>query len=434
MEGIDLCFWILFGLNFILYGATCLMIIKRKAYTSISIRSPVLLLMAILGNFFINQIIILFRLFDINTISAFYFFFRVMMMVSLILRYERILKCNYIHKNNEREDEKYFSEKRYLFQEKYYFKILAIFLIILAIVLIILYFVDIDTIEVFFRFNLIYDFGDIDETIHDITYKLNLIVWICWNFIEHGILIFYLSRVLFKHIKEKIKLEIVLSFIIWYIYCFICSAFSLYSKQDSIDKESNLNLILTMLSIIVLYALLFLNGIFPVVLSYFYRTSISYHFNPKLMSNLYLFLTNEECYDTFYEYLKKKNDIKGLFYLKLYTHIMKYKLNFSVNIDDKSEASKDLNEIYNLYFANENYSGNFIDKPIVLKIRKDYDGLENNIIPEIFDQALQYAFLELCKIFDIFHKSNEFSELYSKIKEYSYIHCKMCNTGLINQI
>ena len=74
MEGIDLCFWILFGLNFILYGATCLMIIKRKAYTSISIRSPVLLLMAILGNFFINQIIILFRLFDINTISAFYFF------------------------------------------------------------------------------------------------------------------------------------------------------------------------------------------------------------------------------------------------------------------------------------------------------------------------------------------------------------------------
>jgi hypothetical protein len=307
-------------------------------------------------------------------------------------------------------------------------------LIILAIVLIILYFVDIDTIEVFFRFNLIYDFGDIDETIHDITYKLNLIVWICWNFIEHGILIFYLPRVLFKHIKEKIKLEIVLTFIIWYIYCFICSAFSLYSKQDSIDKESNLNLILTMLSIIVLYALLFLNGIFPVVLSYFYRTSISYHFNPKLMSNLYLFLTNEECYDTFYEYLKKKNDIKGLFYLKLYTHIMKYKLNFSANIDDKSEASKDLNEIYDLYFNNENYSGNFIDKPIVLKIRKDYDGLENNIIPEIFDQALQYAFLELCKIFDIFHKSNEFSELYSKIKEYSYIHCKMCNTGLINQI
>ena len=152
------------------------------------------------------------------------------------------------------------------------------------------------------------------------------------------------------------------------------------------------------------------------------------------MGNLYLFLTNEDCYDTFYEYLKKENDLKGLFYLKLYTHIMKYKLNFAVNIDDKTEALHDLHEIYFAYFANDNYSGHFIETPIVLKIRKEYEGLQNRIVPEIFDQALQFAYNALGDIFEKFHGKIEYSELYSKLKEYSYIHCKMCNTGLINQI
>ena len=79
-----------------------------------------------------------------------------------------------------------------------------------------------------------------------------------------------------------------------------------------------------------------------------------------------------------------------------------------------------------------------IIKPIVIVFTKlflhpKYEGLENRILPEIFDQALQNVFSELGKIFDEFHNKNEYSELYYKIKEYSYIHCKMCNTGLINQ-
>ena len=434
MEEITICWWILFSINFALFGVTCVLIIKRKIYTSISMRSPTLSIMSILGNFFLIQIIILYQIFDINKISAFYFFFRVMMFVSLIFRYERILKCCNIYKNSEREDEKYFSKKRYLYQEKYYFKILLICLIVIALVILILYFINAKNVEFFFRFNLIYDFGEISESSRDITFKMNLILWIIWNFLEQGIMILYIYRTFSKFIKEKIKIEILISFIIWYIYGFICSVFNLYLKKNSIDKKSNLNLFLSIFSIIVHYALLFFNGIFPIVLSYHYRTSISYHFNPKLMGNLYLFLTNEECYDTFFNYLKQNNITKGLFYLKLYTHIMKYKLNFAVNIDDKVEALFDLNEIYETYFAHDNYSGNFIDKTIVLKIRKEYEGLDNRIIPEIYDQALQVAFVELTKIFDIFHNKNEYSDLYFKLKEYSYIHCKMCNTGLINQI
>ena len=150
MEEITICWWILFSINFALFGVTCVLIIKRKIYTSISMRSPTLSIMSILGNFFLIQIIILYQIFDINKISAFYFFFRVMMFVSLIFRYERILKCCNIYKNSEREDEKYFSKKRYLYQEKYYFKILLICLIVIALVILILYFINAKNVEFFF--------------------------------------------------------------------------------------------------------------------------------------------------------------------------------------------------------------------------------------------------------------------------------------------
>ena len=435
MESMEICWWILFSANFILYGVTCVMIIKRKRYTSISMRSPTLSLMTILGNFFLSQIIILYEIFDKNIISFFYYFFRVMMVVSLILRYERILKCCKIYKNSEREDEKYFSKKRYLYQEKYYFKILLICLLSIFVLMLILFLIKFNNVEVFFRFNLIYDFKqaeDIDSI--DTIYKMNLIVWICWNFVEEFIIIFYIFRTLSQYLKEKLKLEILISFIIWYIYAFICTILNITLKPDLIDKDSNINIILVLFSLLVHYALLFFNGIFPLILSYHYRTSISYHFSPKLMGNLYLFLINEECYNTFYDYLKKYNDTRGLFYLKLYTYIMKYKLNFAMNVDDKVEARNDLDEIYNLYFADENLYSNYIDKTIIIKIREDYKGLEDRIIPEIFDRALKVAFAELGKIFEIFHNKDEYSNLYYKIKKYSYIHCKMCNTGLINQM
>ena len=268
MSGKEICWWFLFSLNFLIYGGTCIMIIKRKLFTTISMRSPVLLLMTIVGNFFINQIIILFQLFSINTISAFYYFFRVMVTVSLVLRYERILKCYNIYKNNEKEDEQLFSKKRYLYQEKYYFKILALCLILIAIPMIILYFVDKENVEVFFRFNLIYNFTNLIPTSINIRYEMNLIIWICWNFLEQAILIFYIYRTLSKCILEKLKFELIFSFVVWFIYAFICSAFNLYEKDNSLIKESYTNLFLIILSLIVNYCLLFVNGILPIIISY----------------------------------------------------------------------------------------------------------------------------------------------------------------------
>ena len=437
MEEIAIGWWFLFVFILLIYGLTCFMTIKRKTFTSISIRSPTISIITIIGNFLLSEMIILYKIYYNNAFSPLYFFFRVMMVVSLILRYERILKCCKTYKNSEREDEKYFSRKRYLYQEKYYFKILILCLAIIAILILILFLAKGKNVGVFFRFNLIYNFDDIIEgSSKNIIYKMNTSLWICWNFLEQIVLIFYIFRIFLQNLKEKIKLEILISTIILYIYSFICSICNLYFPEGSTNKNSKLNLFLAIFTILIQFCLLFFHGIFPIILSYHYRTSISYHFSPKLMGNLYLFLANEECYNAFYNYLKKSNNINGLFYLKLYTYIMKYKLNFALNINDENEARNDLNEIYNLYFSEENNSSahNFIDKSIIDKIRKEYNELENRIIPEIFDHALQYIFNELTKIFNTFQKQSEYSNLYHKIREYSYIHCKMCNMGLINQI
>jgi hypothetical protein len=70
------------------------------------------------------------------------------------------------------------------------------------------------------------------------------------------------------------------------------------------------------------------------------------------MNDLYSFLTNEECYNVYSNFLYE-NYNKDLFYLNVYTHILNYKLLFF------SEESNDIindesNEIFNKYFEKNN--------------------------------------------------------------------------------
>ena len=55
----NVLWWIPFGLNFILYGVCCLLILKRKTFTMISVRSPSLLISTILGNFLMSLVLII---------------------------------------------------------------------------------------------------------------------------------------------------------------------------------------------------------------------------------------------------------------------------------------------------------------------------------------------------------------------------------------
>ena len=88
------------------------------------------------------------------------------------------------------------------------------------------------------------------------------------------------------------------------------------------------------------------------------KALLNYHFTFKLMNNLYLFLTNETCYKSFNNFLiNKNNELKlnnekennGYFYLKLYTHIMKYKLDFVLN-KDPEQLFNEAVILYNTFF------------------------------------------------------------------------------------
>ena len=80
MESTVIGWWIFFVFNLIIYGITCFMTIKRKTYTSISIRSPTISIITIIGNFLLSEMIILYKIYYNNAFSPLYFFFRVMMM------------------------------------------------------------------------------------------------------------------------------------------------------------------------------------------------------------------------------------------------------------------------------------------------------------------------------------------------------------------
>ena len=273
--------WIIFGLNFLLYGLCCIIIIKRKNYTSISIRSPTLLLSTILGNFFITTIILLYQIFENNIISSFYYLFRVMLFLSIILRYQRILLCCKIDKMDKQEielDRKEFSEKRFLFQEKFYVKILLVVLVIFLVVMIAIKLIVIKDDELFYTFNYIHKF---EKTESLDLFKVQMLIWIIWNFIEQFVLITYIFKIIYKIVEEKIKMEILCFFILWFIYGFISTIFNYYYPKNN---DENINLIIIIVTLTVHYFSLFLNGYYPIILSFLYKISISYHFSPKLIN------------------------------------------------------------------------------------------------------------------------------------------------------
>ena len=391
--------------NCIVYGLCCLLIIKRKTFSYISIRSPTLLLMVNFSNFLLTIILILCKALELKFLSIFYYIFRITMIASILLRYERILACFKISIQK-------FYNKRRLLQEKFYVRLL---LIIFAIFFILLMIINLIGINAFKLFNF-------SNSKNNDEFKSQMIIWIIWNFIEQLLLITYIFRISKYNLKHNLYLEL-------FFFVIIMFLFNNYTSFVYLNNITNKDFTIT--SLIVLYICLILNGLFPVVMSFFSQVNISYFFTPKLINNLYLFLTNEECYKAFNDYLNIKGN-NGSFYLKLYTHIMKFKLDLALNINN-NQGLNEANNIYNNYFNYENYTQQ-IDNVILQKVKEKCKILKSKSFKiDIFDDALQYAFDELNKRFMDFRKSNEFKELFEEINLYSFIQCKMYNTGLINK-
>ena len=255
----EIYWWIPFGLNFILYGVCCLLILKRKFFTIISIRSPTLLLCTIFSNFLTSLVIILFKITGQNFFSSFYYLFRILMMVSIFLRYERIILCCGINKNDA-ADMKQFYEKRYLYIEKFYMRILMFFFGLFLVSTIIVRALDYEYFEIFFS----------NEDL--LLNKTKMWIWVIYNFIEDFLLISYLFRLydIITLPNQYIKFELCVFVIIWFIYSNICSGFG-YNYRNEIDNKSS---IFSIISLTVLYISLIINGGLPIIMTFTPKTLV----------------------------------------------------------------------------------------------------------------------------------------------------------------
>lgn len=409
---------ILLSVNTFLYLLCFYMILKRRKYSCISIRSPTLLLCNNIGGFFMTTTIILAQLFkeNVNIISSGFLVFQTLMMLSFFLRCQRIVSCCQIN-TDERFDKQMFYDKRYIFQEKYYIKIMLCGLTLIIICLVIADFIL-----------------NTSLTLNYFTPNKNKIsqsnIWLILNFIEQMVMITYVYLMRINEVKQKIQFELFTFLISWLLYSNVMAFFD-YRRIISIPVENG-EAIQLAFSLFILYVCLFLNGYFPIILSYCYHTSISYHFSPQLMNNLYLFLSNENCYGAFSDYLRENNRDNDLFYLRLYTHIMKYKLEFMSEENQQAVVVDEAKEIMATYFNKQNYSDEAFNDVVTI-VKKNASGLVDKIQHDIFDEALKYAYLYLGRKFVIYKKTEDFQRLTEKLTLNSYIQCKMCNTGLINK-
>ena len=401
--------------NVIIYGLCGFLIIKKKSLTAISIRSPTLILGSILSNLIMSLALILPKLVDSSFITIFYYIFRLMMTISIFLRFERILACFRYNKDkfNTNENMEKFANKRYLLQEKFYVKIfIGVFVVIFIIILIL----ELLKVRCFELFSCSYN-----KNMND--FKSQMFIWTILNFLENAAFMTYIFRLYEKRLRFILKKELYLLFAILFIYSnFVC----LYNIFEKYNDE-----LFTLVSLSTLYILLLLNGFLPVFASFWYKNILNYQITPKLMNNLYLFLTNKKCYRKFYNYLMKAGD-NSIYMLKLYTHIMKYKLDLAIK-KNKEQGLREAKDIYYKYFENEGYLL-YVTQDIIIKIQNKCEILRsNNYKEDLFDDGLEYAYNQLTVKFGEFIKSEDFKELNDDIELDSIVQCKMQNTGLINK-
>ena len=373
-------------INSILYVFICLMIIRRKKYTSISIRSPYLLIFNNIFTFLIS----IFLIFIENDIFKHLICeCQILMIISFFLIYRRISICCEI-KNEEKNDIEKFYLNQNLYDERYYVKILFFCFLSFSVVQFIIFLIEKYSQISIFKY-----------------------YWTGLLFIEILILITNSFKILNE---ELLQFQIFLLIVIW----LICLNF----KIEISNKDKTY-------FFIIIYISTFFSSILPILMTYFFKNNITFRFNPKLMDDLYLFLLDKECYNFFSNYMRI-NHFNNLIYLTIYIHIIKFKFEFDL-IENQFIINNEARNIYHLYFENNDFQEKF-SKEIFENIRKKMNDLNNNN-PEknLFDDILKYCFIELGKIFQEFRKTYEYHLLNDSIYFSSYIHCKMSNIGMINK-
>ena len=401
-----------------------LLYIKRN-HCFIKFNSFILSLIMLLSLFIMNIIIIysdkehiiklnfpkyLILLYEISSISFF---------LSFILRKGKIIQSINLTNdliNTNRKKASIFYSKRYSLMDNFYFKIFGFFFIIFGIIFIIKFYNNKE------HYNFIPYLTEIpgeliDEKISILKFNARII------FVKSLIILTLLYHIIFlTNVKKSIKTILSLENLLYLLYFQLIFFTNIYTNNPTFFPRlifyifSNLQIILLI--------------IIPLYMNKSDTMLITTIFNPKLVSDFYLFVSDEICFYSFSNFINGNEIDKYL--LQLYIEIMKFKFKYSLEAEYNNvvyEAKK----IYNKYFGKESKTINYLNKDILNNVRKSCEMIDKGQCNyEMFDNLLVNVYEILRGKFYDFQKTEEYKILVQNINMNSYIQYKVLHFPNIN--
>ena len=424
MEG-NLSNFILTLFSIIIYAIIYKFLSEKKNFCFIKFNSFILLLIMIASLLIMNIIIIYsddsyinnmnypkILIFIFNLCSSAFF-------ISFSLRLIKIIQSINLTNalmNSNRKKASIFYSKRYSLMDNFYFKLFCFLSIIIFIFSFIKFFNNLEIYTFIPFLNKIP--GQITPEIISLL-KFN--VWII--FFKSLIIITILYQILtFSNVKKNIK--IILSLQNFFYLLFLQLIF--FSNMFTIYKTTLSHIIFYFFEVIEIFLVI----IYTLVNNKNDNMLITTIFNPKLVSDFYLFVSDEICYYSFSNYLNNSDVDK--FLLQLYIEIMKFKFKYSLEAEYNNvvyEAKK----IYNKYFGESSKENKYLNQEILNNVRKSCEMIDKGQCNyEMFDSLLVNVFDILKEKFSNFQSTEEYKILVKNLNMNSYIQYKIFDIPNIN--
>ena len=332
--------------------------------------------------------------------------------ISFFLRMSKIIQSinltNALISSNRKKASIFYS-KRYSLMENFYFKLFSFLLIITFIISFIKFFNNIE------HYNFIPFLSGIPGKVTP--EKISLLKFNVWIvFFKSLIIITILYQLLtFTNIKKNMRIILSLQNLIYLLYFQLI----FFANILTSNKTTLPHIIFFLFEI----SEIFLAIIYTLVVIKNDNMLITTIINPKLVSDFYLFVSDEICYYSFSNYLNNNDADKFLLYL--YIEIMKFKFKYSLEAEYNNvvyEAKK----IYNKYFGISSKENKYLNKEILNNVRKSCEMIDKGQCSyEMFDNLLVNVFQILKEKFEDFKKTEEYEILVQNLNMNSYIQYKI---------
>lgn len=398
--------------------------IKRN-HCFIKFNSFVLLLI-MLASLFIMNIIIIFsdkeHIIKLNYPKYFIILYELLsttFFLSFILRKGKIIQSINLSNdllNSEKKKASLFYSKRYSLMDNFYSKIFGFFLIIFGIICIIKFYNNLA------HYNFIPFLTEIPDEISE--EKISILKFNTYLiFFKSIIILSLLYYIIFlPNVKKNIKTILSIENLLYLLYFQLIFFTNINTGSQTFLPQ----LIFYLFEVCLILLLVFI----PLYMNKSDNMLITNIFNPKLVTDFYLFVSDEICYYSFSNFLNSSEIDK--FLLQLYIEIMKFKFKYTLEAEYNNvvyEAKK----IYNKYFNNNSQTYNFLNKEILNNVRKSCEMIDKGQCNyEMFDNLLVNVYSILKEKFYNFQKTDEYKILVQNINMNSYIQYKVLDLPNIN--